>query len=95
MKKLIFIFGLSLMTTGAFANGINNQVDPVTKCCTRSANNGKEGADYISVTVTRCTTSASGNSHAATAHACSAAESNAKNAVAAIENFSVTLINNN
>lgn len=94
MKKLFFILSLSLTTIGAFAsNEVEQEFEPVTKCCTRSANNGKEGAAYISVTVTMCTTSASGNGHAASAHACSNALTNAQKSVSAIEDFSVTITN--
>lgn len=87
-----------MITTTTFANQDSEKLktnEPVTKCCTKSANNGQTGANYISVTVTRCTTSNSGNYHAATAHACSAAQANATAAANNIQEMTLTLTNKN
>jgi hypothetical protein len=94
MKKQILILGLSLLTTAVFAKEsktkeTKKEAEPVTKCCTRSASSGS-GRTYVSVSITFCVTSQSGNSNAASAMACSIASQSANDAIGRLKNATYT-----
>lgn len=103
MRKIILVVGLTLLTTGVFANegkkskkskDLENYNLDQTACCTGTASVGSPGTvGYVSVTVTKCHTSLEYNT--AKIAACHNANVAAKKAVASIEDSYVVISGSN